>query len=82
MSLVVNSDDIIQKLKELIEKINFSPIPFRRLFMRVSSYNDSIFFPAITDIKRMRARFLQWTTVSSGKSYMKGLYKRCKSSRK
>ena len=70
-SLVVNSDDIIQKLKELIEKINFNPVPFRRLFMRVSSYDDAIYFPAITDIKRMRARFIQWSTVAAGKSYMK-----------
>ena len=61
MSLVVNSDDIIQKLKELIEKINYAPVPFYRMFVRVSVYNDSIYFPAITDIKRLRAHFVQWT---------------------
>ena len=71
MSLVVNSDDIIQKLKELIEKINYAPVPFYRMFVRVSVYNDSIYFPAVTDIKRMRAHFTQWTTVTTGKSYMK-----------
>ena len=68
---LVKSEDIISKLNELINKINFQPIPFKKLFFAVSSYNDSINFPAITNIKRIRARFLQWTTVTTNKSYMK-----------
>ena len=54
---LAKSEDIISKLNELINKINFQPIPFKKLFFAVSSYNDSINFPAITNIKRIQSAF-------------------------
>jgi len=76
MSLIQNKEnEIIKKLDEIlttIKNINFLNIPFTKRFIEINSWDDKITMTqAITDVKKIKIRFIQWSTISDTKYYMK-----------